>query len=70
MVAGVLISKGAAWAFGVGLVVCLIVYGVNFLKGDTESGPLWADEQKDTDDDTNKRLKKPPLSPTLRRGIE
>ncbi len=51
MVAGVLISKGAAWAFGVGLVACLTVYALDFFRGDTESGPLWADKREDTEDE-------------------
>jgi hypothetical protein len=44
MVAGILISKGAAWAFGAGLVVCLIVYALDFFRGDTAAGPLWAED--------------------------
>ena len=44
VVAGILISKGAAWAFGAGLVVCLIVYAFDFFNGDTGSGVLWAED--------------------------
>jgi len=46
LVAGVLICKGAAWAFGAGIIATLIVYGTNFFKGDTEAPPLWADRIK------------------------
>lgn len=34
MVAAVLATKGAAWAFGVGIVLCLLIYGKNFFRGD------------------------------------
>jgi hypothetical protein len=43
-VAGILITMGAAYAFAAGIVICLIVYGHNFFKGDTSYGPLWADQ--------------------------
>ncbi|SFM86120.1 solute carrier family 23 protein [Thermodesulforhabdus norvegica] len=43
LVAGVLICKGAAWAFGAGIIATFIVYGANFFRGDVESPPLWAD---------------------------
>ena len=44
VVAGILVAKGAAWAFGAGLILCLVIYGVDFFKGDTKSAPLWADQ--------------------------
>ncbi len=44
MVAGILISKGAAWAFGAGLVACFIIYALDFFRGDTTAGPLWAED--------------------------
>lgn len=44
LVAGVLISLGAAWAFGTGIIVVLAMYGKDFFKGDTTSPPLWADQ--------------------------
>lgn len=44
LVAGVLISQGAAWSFAVGIIAVLVIYMFDFFKGDTASGPLWADE--------------------------
>jgi len=44
IVAGVLISQGAAWAFGVGVIVVFVMYGRNFFKGDVTAPPLWADQ--------------------------
>lgn len=44
MVAGILISKGAAWAFGAGLVVCFIIYALDFFRGDTTAAPIWAED--------------------------
>lgn len=44
IVAGLLVAKGAAWAFGAGIIICLVIYGRDFFKGDTTSGPLWADQ--------------------------
>ncbi|HCU69662.1 MAG TPA: hypothetical protein DGF30_10680 [Desulfomicrobium sp.] len=46
IVAGILVSKGAAWAFGAGVIACLVLYGADFFKGDTQSSPLWADDLK------------------------
>lgn len=46
IVAGVLVSKGAAWAFGAGIIVCLVMYGKNFFRGDVEADVLWADQVK------------------------
>ena len=42
IVAGVLITQGASWAFASGIIVCLIMYGHNFFKGDVDAKPLWA----------------------------
>jgi len=36
VVAAVLALKGAAWAFGVGLVLCLLIYGRKFLTGESD----------------------------------
>jgi len=47
LVAGILITKGAAWAFCAGLIACIIIYGANFLKGDVNAEPLWADQLKE-----------------------
>ncbi len=44
LVAGVLISQGAAWSFAVGIIAVLIIYMFDFFKGDTNAGPLWADQ--------------------------
>jgi len=44
LVAGVLISQGAAWAFAVGIIAVLVIYSADFFKGDRTSGPLWADQ--------------------------
>ncbi len=44
LVAGVLISQSAAWAFAVGIIAVLIIYTFDFFKGDTAAGPLWADQ--------------------------
>ena len=46
IVAGMLIAKGAAWAFAAGIIACLIIYGRNFFKGNVEAGPIWADQAK------------------------
>lgn len=37
IVAAVLATRGAAWAFGVGVVLCLLVYGRDFFKGEKDS---------------------------------
>ena len=44
IVAGVLITRGAAWAFAAGIIACLIIYGSNFFKGDVFTKRLWADQ--------------------------
>ncbi len=44
IVAGLLVAKGAAWAFGAGIIICLFIYGKDFFKGDTAAAPLWADD--------------------------
>ncbi|WP_243137613.1 hypothetical protein [Desulfofundulus thermobenzoicus] len=41
IVAGVLAVKGAAWAFGVGIIMCLLIYGRNFFA----EQPVKASEQ-------------------------
>ncbi|MEA1962504.1 MAG: hypothetical protein U9N81_14775 [Bacillota bacterium] len=47
VIGGVLLAKGAAYAFGVGILACLIAYGGNFFKGDVDFGHLWASELED-----------------------
>ncbi|NPV91466.1 MAG: hypothetical protein HPY50_11915 [Firmicutes bacterium] len=44
VVGGVLLVKGAAFGFGAGIIMCLLVYGLNFFKGDVDSAPIWADQ--------------------------
>ena len=45
IVAGMLISRGAAWAFGAGLIACFVVYGLNMFRARQENtGPLWYDD--------------------------
>jgi len=39
----VLMAKGAAYGFAVGILLCLLIYGRNFFKGDVDSPPIWAD---------------------------
>ncbi|WP_417362755.1 hypothetical protein [Gallaecimonas pentaromativorans] len=36
VVGAVLATRGAAWAFAVGVVLCLLVYGRDFFKGETD----------------------------------
>ena len=36
IVAAVLATRGAAWAFGVGVVLCILVYGRDFFRGETD----------------------------------
>ncbi|SHG68452.1 Sulfate permease, MFS superfamily [Thermosyntropha lipolytica DSM 11003] len=49
IVAGVLIVRGAAWAFIVGIIAVLVIYGRNFFKGDVEAAPLWAFQVSEKD---------------------
>ena len=44
LVAGMIMSQSAGWAFVVGVVAVLVLYGHNFFKGDVDAPPLWADE--------------------------
>ncbi|GAA3556790.1 MULTISPECIES: hypothetical protein [Marinobacter] len=37
IVAAVLATRGATWAFAVGVVLCLLVYGRDFFKGETDN---------------------------------
>ena len=34
--AGVLVTQGAAWAFGVGIGLCLLIYGKRFFSGEID----------------------------------
>ncbi|WP_460311764.1 hypothetical protein [Aliiglaciecola aliphaticivorans] len=36
IIAAILVIKGATWAFGVGILLVLLIYGKNFFKGDPE----------------------------------
>ncbi|KMJ55258.1 membrane protein [Bacillus sp. LL01] len=36
IIGAVLATKGATWAFAVGIILCLVVYGKDFFKGDDE----------------------------------
>jgi hypothetical protein len=36
VIGAVLAIKGASWAFGVGVVLCLLIYGKNFFKGEVD----------------------------------
>lgn len=36
IVGAILATKGATWAFAAGIILCLVVYGKNFFKGDPE----------------------------------
>ena len=37
VIAAVLAIKGASWAFGIGVVLCLLIYGRNFFRGEVDS---------------------------------
>lgn len=37
VIAAILVIKGAAWAFAVGIALCILIYGRNFLSGDPDS---------------------------------
>mgnify|MGYP003625129479 FL=1 len=37
IIAAILVIKGAAWAFGVGILLVLLIYGKNFFKGDPDN---------------------------------
>ncbi|WP_299073146.1 hypothetical protein [uncultured Paraglaciecola sp.] len=37
VIAAILVIKGAAWAFAVGILLVLLIYGKHFFKGDTEN---------------------------------
>lgn len=36
VIAAILCIKGAAWAFGAGIILCLLIYGKNFFKGSAD----------------------------------
>ncbi|MCY1311609.1 hypothetical protein D9M70_619270 [compost metagenome] len=36
VIGAVLAIKGASWAFGIGVVLCLLIYGKNFFKGEMD----------------------------------
>lgn len=44
VIGGVVLAKGAAFGFAVGIICCLIAYGTDFFKGDTAFGHLWSDK--------------------------
>lgn len=37
IIAAVLCVKGAAWAFAVGIILCFLIYGFNFFKGEVDN---------------------------------
>jgi len=37
VVAALLVIKGASWAFAVGIIMCLLLYGKDFFKGEVDS---------------------------------
>lgn len=47
----VLATKGAAWAFAVGIVLCILIYGKNFFKGENDN--IFT---KDLEDEEMKRI--------------
>ncbi len=52
IVAGVLATRGAAWAFAAGLIACFIVYGTQMFKQrHPEEPPIWADQDKEEAED-------------------
>ncbi len=51
IIGAVLASKGATWAFAVGVVLCILIYGKNFFKG--ENDKIFT---KDLEDDDYKRV--------------
>ncbi|KUG04223.1 hypothetical protein ASZ90_018444 [hydrocarbon metagenome] len=44
VIGGVLLAKGAAYAFAVGILATFLAYGNDFFKGDVEFGHLWSDQ--------------------------
>ncbi len=36
IVAAILVVKGAAWAFAVGVILCLLIYGKQFFEGEND----------------------------------
>ena len=52
----VLMAKGAAYGFGVGILLCLLIYGKNFFKGDVESEPIWAQHIIDQQEEKEKEM--------------
>lgn len=44
IIGGVLLAKGSAYALGIGIVCCILAYGKDFVKGDTNFGHLWSPE--------------------------
>lgn len=48
IIAAVLCIKGATWAFAVGILLCLLIYGKNFFKGEVDN-TFSKDQQSDTE---------------------
>jgi len=44
VIGGVVLAKGAAYGFAIGIICCLIAYGTDFFKGDTQFGSLWSEK--------------------------
>ncbi|MGR6835737.1 hypothetical protein [Syntrophomonas erecta] len=57
VIGGALLAQGAAYAFAVGILACLLTYGGNFFKGDPDAGRLWAEEIESQLSAEEKRLK-------------
>ncbi|WP_335963287.1 hypothetical protein [Halalkalibacter kiskunsagensis] len=46
IIGAVLATKGATWAFAVGILLCLLIYGKNFFKGDDDKDGLFKNESE------------------------
>ena len=46
IVGGILIAKGAAFAFAAGIILCLLVYGKNFFKGEPADNSIVSTEEQ------------------------
>ncbi len=41
-IAGLIVCRSAAWGLIAGIIITLVIYGKNFLKGDVDFGHLWS----------------------------
>ncbi|MFC0559145.1 hypothetical protein [Halalkalibacter alkalisediminis] len=46
IIGAVLATKGATWAFAVGILLCLLIYGKNFFKGDDDKEGLFNNDSE------------------------